>query len=102
MGIKDQVAEMTHKTQEGIRMTSLALVLLMLRGVSGFFLGLTLALIGQELTQFGSFSLIFLTVVIMGIFFRISQGWGYTKLLVFDLICILVIQLLKMYILIAP
>lgn len=102
MGIKDQVAGMTQKAQEGVKMTSVSFLLISLRLISGFFLGLTLALVGQELTQFGNFSLIFMTIVIMGIFLKMTQGWTFTKLLVFDLICVLVIQLLKMYILVAP
>ncbi|MCK6598462.1 MAG: hypothetical protein L6Q37_08880 [Bdellovibrionaceae bacterium] len=102
MGIKDQMMNVTHKTQEGIKMTTKTLTLLAIRGLSGFFLGLTLALIGQELTQFGSFSLIFMTIVIMAIFMKLSQGWSFTKIFIFDLICLLVMQVLKMYILIAP
>lgn len=102
MGIKDHVAGMTQKAQEGVKMTTLSFLLMSLRLISGFFLGLTLSLIGQELTQFGNFSLIFMTTVIMGIFLKLTQGWTFAKLLVFDLICILVIQLLKMYILVAP
>jgi hypothetical protein len=102
VGIRQQIVTMGSRTEEKIKTTFIDLLLISLRGISGFFLGLTIALIGQELVQFGSFSLVFLTIVVMGIFLRISTGWLFTKILVFDLICILVIQLFKMYILIAP
>lgn len=102
MGISDRVKSMMTNTQEGAKSGALFAFTFMLRLATGFFIGYTLGLIGQELTGYGNFSLIFLTVVVTGIFMKISSPWRLAVLLVFDLICILVAQLLRMYILLAP
>jgi hypothetical protein len=102
VGIKDQVSSMAHGAQTKAKTSTYSFMQITFRLVTGFFLGLTLSLIGQELTGYGSFSLLFITLVILGLFFRISQNWNMIKILVFDLVCLLVIQILKMYILIAP
>ena len=102
MGIKDQVASMAQGAQTRAKTGAYSLTQISFRLVTGFFLGLTLALIGQELTGYGSFSLIFLILVVTGLFFKLSQNWNMVKILVFDLVCLLVIQILKMYILVAP
>ena len=102
MGIKEQVSSMAQGAQSKAKSTAYSLMQISFRLVTGLFLGLTIALIGQELTGYGAFPLIFLNIVIIGLFFRLSQNWNMVKLLVFDLVCVLVIQILKMYILIAP
>lgn len=102
MGIKEQVTSMAQGAQSKAKSSAHSLMQITFRLVTGFFLGLTIALIGQELTGYGSFSLIFLNLVVLGLFFRLSQNWNMVKILVFDLVCVLVIQILKMYILIAP
>ena len=102
MGIKDQVTSMAQGAQTSVKTTAQSFLQISLRLITGFFLGLTLALIGQELTGYGSLALIFLNLVVLGLFLRISQNWNMIKILVFDLVCVLVIQILKMYILIAP
>lgn len=102
MGIKEQVSSMAQGAQATARSSAQSFLQISFRLVTGFFLGLTVALIGQELTGYGAFSLIFLNLVVLGLFFRLSQNWNMVKILVFDLVCVLVIQILKMYILIAP
>ena len=73
-----------------------------LRLITGFFLGLTLGFIAQELVHFGLIGLLLITMVIAASFLKISSTWSISRILVFDLICILVGQILKMYILLAP
>lgn len=73
-----------------------------LRLLTGFFLGLTLAFIAQELVHFGMIGLLLLTTVVTASFLKISSNWSMSKILIFDLVCILVGQILKMYILLAP
>ncbi len=102
MGIKEQVSSLAQGAQTKAKASTYSFMQISFRLVTGFFLGLTVALIGQELTGYGSFSLIFLTLVVLGLFFKLSQNWNMVKILVFDLVCLLVIQILKMYILIAP
>jgi len=69
---------------------------------SGFVLGLTLALIGQEIIGYGNLSFLFVVAVTLGAFVKISAAWKYVGVLVFNLIVILLATLLKMYIVIAP
>ena len=102
MGIKDQVLSLAQGAQIKAKSSASSLMQITFRLFTGFFLGLTASLVAQELTGFGSFSLIFLNLMILGLFFRISQNWSMVKILVFDLVCVLVIQILKMYILVAP
>jgi hypothetical protein len=70
--------------------------------VSGFVLGLTLALIGQEILGYGNLSFIFVVLISIAAFVKLAMPWKYVGVLVFDLVAILFATLLKMYILIAP
>jgi hypothetical protein len=68
----------------------------------GFVLGLTFALIGQQMTNYGSLAFLLVILSTMAVFYRISRGWQWAHSFVFALICVLVGLLLRMYILIAP
>lgn len=102
MGIGDRMKGLATDVQEGVKTSSLSLLNLLLRLISGFFLGLTLALVFQELAGFGTLMLVFLNVLILGLFVRVSASWSIFQILIFDLFCVLVAQLLRMYILLAP
>lgn len=102
MGIGDRMKGLANNMQEGVKTSTVSLTSIVLRLVSGLFLGLTLSLIGQELAGYGTFNLILVLVVITGIFMKLSSTWRISHVLIFDLICILVAQLLRMYILLAP
>ena len=102
MGISDKMKGLAINMQEGVKTSSISMASIVLRLISGFFLGLTLAFIGQELMHYGTFVLLFVTAVVLGLFMRISAQWKIPHVLIFDLICILVAQLLRMYILLAP
>lgn len=68
----------------------------------GFILGLTFSIIGQQIFQYGDFSLVFVIVMSMTLFYRFSKEWRLMPLMVFSLICVLIGLLLRMYIMIAP
>lgn len=102
MALSDKMKGFASNMQEGVKTSSVSLLNLTLRFISGAFLGFTLALIGQEFAGYGTFSLLFCTIVVIALFMRISRSWRIPHILVFDLICILVAQLLRMYILLAP
>lgn len=102
MGLSDRFRGLMTNVQEGAKSGSTSLMAILLRLVIGFFLGFTAGLVGQQLSGYGTVSLTLVTVVIMGIFLRISAPWRLSVILVFGLICILVAQLLRMYILLAP
>lgn len=102
MGIGERVKGLATDVQEGVKTSSVSLMNWLLRIVSGTILGTTLALIGQELAGYGSFMLLFVMLVVLSLFLRLSSSWSIPKVLIFDLICALVGQLLRMYILLAP
>ncbi|MCX7977571.1 MAG: hypothetical protein N2578_01065 [Bdellovibrionaceae bacterium] len=102
MAISEKIKGMFLGVQQGAKTGLLGLATMLLRVITGLVLGLTIALIAQEMSGFGSLSLVFVTILIGVGFFRLSVGWSLVKILTFDLICVLVGQLLKMYILLAP
>lgn len=102
MNISDKIQGAGQQVKESVRSSSLFLVHLFLRLLTGFFLGLTFGLIGQELMGYSTYGLLTLLVVTLFLFFRISKNWTIPQILIFDLICVLVGQILKMYILLAP
>lgn len=102
MGIGDKMKGMANNMQEGVKSTSISLFHIFLRLLTGFFLGLTLSLIGQQLIGYGTFAMLFVIVLVMALVYKLAASWTISKILIFDLICILVGMLLRMYILVAP
>ena len=102
VGISDKMGNLVNNVEDGIKTTTFNLLHVSIRIISAVIISSTLALIFQELIGFGTFSLLFLTLTISGVFYKIFSTWVLSKILVFDLIFILVAQLLKMYILLAP
>lgn len=102
MGISDKMRGLAMGAQEGAKSSSLSLFHFALRFVTGICLGLVLSLIGQELIGYGMFALLFVIVVVMFTILKIFKNWSVGQILIFDLICILVGMLLRMYILVAP
>lgn len=96
------MSEFVENVQLRLKKSSSSLLTLSLRVLTGMILGLTFALVGQEILLYGNFSF-FLVITAMTLgFLRLSRSWGTSKVLVFDVICVLVGMLLKMYILVAP
>ena len=102
MGIGDKMRGLASSAQEGVKSSTISLFHILLRLVTGLVLGLTLALIGQELMGYGTFALLFVTVVVVAALMKILANWSIGHILIFDLICVLVVMLLRMYILVAP
>lgn len=102
MSISDKMKGLSTNVQEGVKSSSLSLFCLTLRVLTGFMLGLTLGLIGQELVGYGTLALSFMMIVVMGLVVKTTSGWGLGRILIFDLILVLVAMLLRMYILVAP
>ena len=102
MGITKQFSKISTNIQDGVKTGSISLLKIFTLVLSGFFIALTFALIGQEIMQYGTISFCFVFIV----FFSLTSK-GLSKLqlghiLLFDLFCILVALLLRMYILVAP
>ena len=102
MGIGDKMRGLGNNVQDGIKTSSASLAHVLLRVLTGCLLGLTLALIGQELMGYETLALLFCTVVVLALVFKLLSNWSLVQILIFDLICILVAMLLRMYILVAP
>lgn len=92
------ITDMQYK----IKTSSTSLITFILKTITGAFLGLTLALIGQEMLGYGTFSFVLFIVVTAGAFLRLAKSWSWIGVLVFNLICVLIGLLLRMYIVIAP
>lgn len=78
------------------------MALLIFRGLTGFFLGLTFSLVGEQIIDYGWFSFMLVIVVTMGGILRITKHWSWVHVFIFNLICVLIGMLLRMYIMIAP
>ena len=96
--IIDKFSIQIDKFNSRVGNSSSHLGLYSLKVLTGLFLGLTLALIGQEIIDYGKFSLTFVSLLIIGIFLKMSRNWNLTGVLTFDFICFLIAILLRMYI----
>lgn len=102
MGIGDKMRGFASSAQEGVRSSTLSFFHFSLRFITGILLGLVLGLIGQELVGYGTFALLFVMVVVLAVIMKLLSAWSIGQILIFDLICVLVAMLLRMYILVAP
>lgn len=96
------MANLISNVQDRFKTSTGAMALLAVRLLTGFFIGLTLSLIGQEIIQYGWFSFVLVILVVTGLILKISKSWTWTHLLIFNLICVLIGLVLRMYILVAP
>lgn len=96
------MSEFIHNVQVRIKDSSRGAMVFSLRCVSGLFLGLTLSLAVEEAFQTGTFAFWFTILLVTGIFLKLTQKWSAVGVLLFDLICVLMGMLLRMYILMAP
>ena len=96
------MSTMASNVQEKLKNSSNSILLLVYKVFTGLVLGLTLSLIGQEIFAYSTFLFIFVILVIMGLFLKKAKRWSWIAISVFNLVCVLVGLLLRMYILIAP
>jgi hypothetical protein len=96
------MANMISNFQDRVKTSSNALALLALKALTGAYIGLTLALVGDEIIQYGWFSFTLVIIATMATLLKVTKSWTWVNLLIFNLFCVLVGLLLRMYILIAP
>ena len=100
------MAELVGKMQAQLKKTSSDLLVFSVKLASGTVLGLTLGLIVQEALGKADgenlVGFIFVIVATAGAFLRVAKGWGMTTVLIFDLICVLLGMVLRLYIMVAP
>lgn len=96
------MAEFISQFQDKVKTSTGQLALMLFKLLTGVLIGLTLALIFQELIGYGTISFVLVIAAVTLTLFRIMKTWTWSRLLIFDLICVLVALLLRMYIMIAP
>lgn len=102
MGISDKINQLATNLQDGVKTGSVSLAAVTIKVITSFFLGLTIALIAQEMIQYGTLGFVFMMLVVMGLVYKLIAKWSLGATLVFDLICVLTALILRMYILLAP
>ena len=102
MGLGEKMRGIATGAQESARDASLSMLHLFLRVITGVVLGLVVALVGQQIVGYGTLSFIFIVLVVLGVTFKSLSKLSIGQVLIFDLICVLVAMVLRMYILIAP
>jgi general stress protein CsbA len=102
MSFGQKISVLSQDLQTGTKVVTHGLFHISLRLISAFFIGMVLALIIQELTQSGQYMLIFMTCVLTASLFKGLTRLTLLQILVFDLFCILLGTILRMYILLAP
>ncbi len=102
MGITDKMNQLVSSVHTGAKNASSSVFLWALKVVTAFVVALTLAMVGQELTSYGALAFVFVLILAGAALIKIMNTWSVGAVLIFDLICVLVALLLRMYILIAP
>ncbi|PIS11042.1 MAG: hypothetical protein COT73_06115 [Bdellovibrio sp. CG10_big_fil_rev_8_21_14_0_10_47_8] len=102
MGISDKVSQIAGQFQDGVKSTSISFVGLILKMATALVVALTLSLIGQEMMSYGTFSFVFMMVVVTALIMKLVFRWSVGAVLLFDLFCVLVALLLRLYIQVAP
>jgi hypothetical protein len=102
MGVIDRFNQQAVQMKDEAKSSAINFILFLLKIISGIIIGLTFAIAFQEISQFGQISFLFVLVMITSLFVKLTKSWGFVSLLIFDLICVLIAMLLRMYILIAP
>ncbi len=102
MGITDKVSQIAGQVQDGVKNSSVSFASLCLKLLTAFMVALTLSLVGQEMMSSGIFTFVFTMVVIMALVMKMIGKWNVGAVLLFDLFCILVALLLRLYLQVAP
>lgn len=96
------MGSLIDNVQDRFRASTNAIALFLFKSATGLIIGLTIGLIGQELVGYGWISLLLVTLVVGASVVRVTRFWNWTHMLIFNLICVLIGMVLRMYILIAP
>ena len=96
------MSQLIQNMQIQIKKSSQSFVLFGAKLISGLILGLVLAIAGEQIIGYGNFAFWFVAVLFTGVFLRISRPWSFGGLMVYNLVCLLLGLLLRMYVLVAP
>lgn len=96
------MAQLIQNVQVRLKKSSQNFALFTCKLASGLVLGLVFAIAGEQIMGYGNFSFWFVAVLFTGVFIRVSKPWSFGGLMVYNLVCVLLGLLLRMYVLIAP
>lgn len=96
------MGQMINKMQFQVKKTSNDFGTYILRVITGGWLGMVFAHIFQLLFGFGNLLFFFVIVLSTGAVVKMTRGWGFVSVIIFNLFCILVGALLRMYVMVAP
>lgn len=93
---------MSSNLQQGAKSTTVSLTHKLLKLISGFFAALVLALIIQEMMQSGTLMLLFFITLFTALIYTFLGRFSILQILIFDLVCVLIVSLMRLYIMVAP
>lgn len=96
------MSEFVNNVQERFKSTASIWLLLLMRIITGTLVGLTLALAGQVIFQYGEISFIMIILATVALALKLMQSMSLVQILVTDLILVLVGLVLKLYIHMGP
>lgn len=96
------MSQFIENLQYKLKTSSSSLLLSILKISVGLIVGLTFALIGQQILNYQNLAFFFVIITTALAFQRVARGWSFANTLVFILVCVLIGFLLQMYIQIAP
>jgi hypothetical protein len=100
------MSEFVGRVQDQFKKTSGDVALFSAKLFSGLVLGLTFGLVMQEMLGYGDdenlLAFFFVIIVTASAFMRIVKSWSFVTLLVFNLICVLVGMIMRLYVMVAP
>lgn len=102
MSLTDNIKNLSSNMQHGAKNASVTYAQRLLRLVSGFFVGMVLALIIQQFMQSSTLMLVFFTTLFTAVIYRLLRPLTVLQIFVFDIICVLIATSLRMYIMLAP
>lgn len=102
MGMSDRINQLSTSLQSTTKSTFSMVVGVSLKLVSSFIISFVISLVAQTMVGFGQLSFLFCLVVGTSLLLRLMWNWSLGATLIFNLFCILVALLLRMYILVAP
>lgn len=102
MGFSQGLENLSTSMKTTAQNTSMGVATVLLRLLTGVVIGYVVGLVFQEILQSGGLVVLAFVMVMTFSFMKISAGWSFTKVVLFDIFTGLILQILRMYILLAP
>lgn len=96
------MGQVVEAIQDKFRTSWVFLALFSFRAIISLFIGVTFAIVGEQIIGYENFAYIFVMVVTFFLVMKVTRPWTWVQNIVFCLVCVLIGLLLRMYILVAP